>query len=434
MRFTLSSRKRLKILPCFRETSSHRPMKTKPSILGKRLMVLGAGPFQVPAIIRAVELGCQVVTVDHSPNNVGHEFSHESINCSTVDRHGVHSHAEQLGIDGIMTMASDVALPTVSFVGAKLHLPAPGASTVETLTDKTLFRKFQVLHGLEHPVFDYGSKSQEIDWSRFKGLSSLVVKPADTSGSRGISQVEATDESSLLQAFCLAQRFGRSGKVCVEEYVSGHDVTAEGYRFSDGRTLVAFTQKFTRRCVVVGHHLPGMLTPSQERFATEAVLEACDAAGYSEGPFDADLRITDGRAVILEMSPRLGGNGCPLLLGKHTGVDPIKLTIMTALGEYTCHSEPTHEPLGYGSTIIGSQTAGRLTSVTPIEQLQVELPYVVEGIWAARPGDYVGAFDHGGNALGCIVFESELSNYAERARCIREAASLDILPSDGSPT
>ena len=45
----------------------------------KKLMVLGAGPFQTPGIRKAAELGHYVISVDDRPENIGHQFSHTSI-------------------------------------------------------------------------------------------------------------------------------------------------------------------------------------------------------------------------------------------------------------------------------------------------------------------------------------------------------------------
>ena len=72
----------------------------------KRLMILGAGPFQVYGIQRAVELGYHVITVDYLPDNFGHAFSHGYVNASTTDIEAVIEAAKRERIDGIATFSS----------------------------------------------------------------------------------------------------------------------------------------------------------------------------------------------------------------------------------------------------------------------------------------------------------------------------------------
>ncbi len=68
---------------------------------------------QLSIILKAIEMDFYVITVDNLPNNIGHQFSHQSANCSTVDLDGVCKVAEELGIDGIVTFASDITTITV---------------------------------------------------------------------------------------------------------------------------------------------------------------------------------------------------------------------------------------------------------------------------------------------------------------------------------
>ena len=83
-------------------------------------MILGAGFNQLPAIRKAIELDCYTITVDYLPENIGHKFSHQFVNCDTQDKEGVLKIATDLDIDGIVTFASDVATPTVGFVAEQI--------------------------------------------------------------------------------------------------------------------------------------------------------------------------------------------------------------------------------------------------------------------------------------------------------------------------
>jgi formate-dependent phosphoribosylglycinamide formyltransferase (GAR transformylase) len=177
-------------------------------------MVLGAGPFQAPLIERAVALGCEVISVDYLPGNVGHRLSHRYVNCSTVDRDGVLAAAREHGVDGICTYSSDVAVPTVAYVAQQLGLPGAPLAAAITMAAKHRFRAFQAQEGLSHPHFVSGTRFAMVA----DGLSRLrfpaVFKPVDTSGSRGVTRLETGEVQLARRAFDRARNASRSRTVC----------------------------------------------------------------------------------------------------------------------------------------------------------------------------------------------------------------------------
>jgi formate-dependent phosphoribosylglycinamide formyltransferase (GAR transformylase) len=225
--------------------------------LRKRLMILGAGPWQLPLIQKAVARGLWAITVDNVPGNVGHTASQQFVECSTTDAAGVLDWARRLRIDGIVTMASDVAVPTLGHVADALGLPGCPAAVARTLTNKTIFRRFQAERGdLQVPAFVVGHQFDDV----FARLSTaftppVLFKPADSSGSRGLTRVEALDHKSCRAAFERALRFSRCGLVCAESFVEGIDVSGDGMLRSGGWQGV-FTRKRSNAYVPYGHELP----------------------------------------------------------------------------------------------------------------------------------------------------------------------------------
>ena len=54
-----------------------------------RIMFLGAGLMQIPAIVYAKEQGHYVITVDYLPSNPGHRYGDEYVNLSIAERDAV---------------------------------------------------------------------------------------------------------------------------------------------------------------------------------------------------------------------------------------------------------------------------------------------------------------------------------------------------------
>jgi len=366
-------------------------------------MVLGAGWNQVPMIRAAVEAGHRVVTVDNIPDNVGHRYAHEAVDCSTVDRAAVLEAAERSVIDGITTCASDVATPTVGYVAEALGLAGPSHDVAIRMSNKALFRSFQRAAGLPVPGFCLGDAFEEIEEPLTALSPPLVFKPVDTSGSRGVGRVDELDRDHLRAAFAEAKRYSRSGEVCVEEFVHGHDVSGDGLLIQ-GVVHAAVTQKHKIGLVPLGHRLPTHLSSTEQRAVLGAVTSACAAIGYRDGPIDFDAKVSASGATVLEMSPRLGGNAIPGLIRCATGVDLFDAAIDYALGRLPSMPDELTVVRPCASLVLSSPLAGIVSHVASAREIQQAVPEILDCSISVEAGDEVRTFVHSANAIGHVIF------------------------------
>lgn len=403
-------------------------------------MVLGAGPFQIPGIRKAVARGHEVVTVDNVPGNPGHRLAHASVHCSTTDAEGVLAAARDLAVDGVCTFSSDVAVPTVAYVSRALGLSGPALAAARTTARKDRFRAFAARAGLAHPRHVAASRPEEAG-EALRALSfPVVVKPVDSSGSRGVRRLDAPDPAALQAAFAAAQRHARCGVVCVEELVGGTEVGGDAF-VSGGRVAFAVvTEKHLEGFVVRGHRLPGTLAPVDRARVVAEVGRWCEALGYTDGPVNFDVMVSAERVVVLEMSARTGGNGIVALARRTTGVDleeavvDLALGTPPALGTDGDRSSGASRP-ACGSWVFGAPRAGRLHALAARADVLAGVPEIFELFVAYRAGDMVPAFEHNGNLLGYAVFDiPDGSSWAEMAARIDVALALDVVPADaGEP-
>jgi biotin carboxylase len=392
----------------------------------KKLMILGASPGQLPLIHKAVALGHYVITVDYLPDNIGHQFSHQYVNCSTVDQAGVLSAAQELQIDGIATFASDVATASVAFVAEQLALPGCPSWVARTMSNKAHFRRFQRIAGLNSPGFTSGLSMEEITDELLQLRPPLMFKPVDTSGSRGVSRVDQHDLDGCRTAFDYAQRFARSKIVCVEEFVDGIDVSGDGF-LVNGQLRAVITQKYKRGYIPIGHSLPTHLSAGDQERVCAEVVKTCHALGYTDGPIDFDVKISPESAVVIEMSPRLGGNGIPKLIMRATGVDLIEATVLQALGQPAILPARLQVLNRCGSRIFGSEYAGRLEHVAATDEVKAQFPEIFDFLFSYQIGEDVPGFEHSGNSLGYALFDCPPGvEYCDMVERIESAMQLRI--------
>jgi len=393
----------------------------------KKIMILGAGISQLPAIKKAIELGFYVITVDYLPDNIGHKFSNQFIDCSTLDMEGVLRVARELNIDSIVTFASDVATQTVGFVAKQLDLPSYPTMVAKTFSNKDRFRAFQRNMGLNSPNFIIGKRFSDIKTQISKLSPSIMFKPVDSSGSRGISRIDQINHKNCMEAFKYAQSFSHSKTVCVEEFVEGIEIGGDCFLQKGQIAFIAITHKHMNGYVVSGHSLPTNITEKDQTRVCSEITKTFVAGGYTDGPLNFDVMVSPERITILEMSPRLGGNGIPMIIEHYTGVDLIAATLYYSLNLNVELKESNEKFNSCGSWIFGSNQAGTIRNITSKEELQNAVPEVFEYVLNYNIGDKVPEFIHNGNSLGYILFDCHFQpDYNEIVNRLKSELRLEV--------
>ena len=189
-------------------------------------MILGAGILQLPAIEKAVKMGLRTVALDMNPEAVG--FSVPGVEkevISTIDIPAAVEAARRHHIDGVMTLATDMPMRTVAAIAEARGLPGVSAETALKATDKSVMREALRAASVPIPVF-YRAENRGAFFSAAGRMSGpFMVKPADSSGSRGITRV--ADKACAEEAYEYARKYSRNGVVLVEECMVGPEVSVE---------------------------------------------------------------------------------------------------------------------------------------------------------------------------------------------------------------
>lgn len=301
----------------------------------KKLLVLGGSPFQVPLIEKAKVMGLYVITCDYLPDNPGHALADEYHNASTTDKEAVLALARKLEIDAITTFCSDPAVPTVGYIADQLGLPGPTLAAVEQLTEKDKFRNLMQKVGLNVPAC-FTVKAGELP-EGIDPTQSYIVKPVDSSGSKGITQSTGEVES-LKQAIEYALQFSRAGRCIIEGFIDGKQVHGDAF-VKDGKLIYHYLGDHyfftdTNSFIPISTRWPASITDSAMQSVVEQTEKLVQAANYLNGSVNIEARIgSDDKAYIIEVGPRNGGNFVPIIQQRLSGFDFTKAVIDIALGK-----------------------------------------------------------------------------------------------------
>lgn len=299
----------------------------------KKLMILGASILQLPAIIKAKEKDLHVIVVDMNKNAIGVSYADEFLEISTTDVENIVRRADELKIDGIMTLATDMPMRAVAAVGEKLGLNTISSSTAKIATNKALMRESLLKFHVPIPKFYYTDNYLEFKEIIDSFDGDVIAKPADSSGSRGVYLLD--DRRNIKKAFDYSKSYSKSGEVVIEEYMTGKEVSVETITVNSSTYVVAITDKKTSGppyFVEIGHSIPSKLTEEIKSKIKKVAVEGVNALGINNSASHVEIIVTEDGPKIVEIGSRLGGDNITShLVPLATGVDMIDLCIDLAM-------------------------------------------------------------------------------------------------------
>lgn len=379
----------------------------------KRLMIVGASVLQLPAILKAKEMGLYVGVADFNPKAVGIQYADEFYNASTMDEDAVLKAAEEFRPDGIMTLATDMPMRGVSRVSDKLHLHSISYETSYKATDKYEMIKAFKAYGVPSPWFFDVDSIEELKALDGKVSYPCIIKPTDNAGSHGVAKVQSFEE--LLANYEYSHSCSRHGKVIVEEFLDGPEVSVEVMVVDGEVHILQVTDKITTGAphfVEMGHTQPSRLPAETQQQICDVAEAACKSLGLSKGPAHVEMKVTSRGPVMIELGARMGGDNITThLVPLSTGIDMVAATIRVALGE-----NPDITPtLNCGSAIrYFKAPLGPIKSIEGVEEAE-KVPGVKQITFTKTVGEVSTPIECSNDRIGFVIAQSSTAGEAADA-------------------
>ena len=319
--------------------------------MGKTLLIVCGGIEATHGIARAKEMGLHVVVSDGDPNAPGFALADASLIASTYDPRGTANAAELYHrtvrpIDGVICMGADVP-QTVAAVAQRLKLRGLSSETAHLAMDKLAMKDRLKAHGVPIPWYAPLRDAADLQIAMLERGLSLVVKPVDSRGGRGVQRMNAGRDAET--AFAEAKAQSPTGRVMVEAYLDGPQISTEsillngvGYTpgFSDRN--YEFLERFAPFFVENGGDLPSHVASAVRADVEATVTAAAKALGIANHNYKGDMVVHRGKAHVIELAARLsGGYFCTREIPLSSGVDFVGATIRLALGEAVAPADLT---------------------------------------------------------------------------------------------
>lgn len=376
----------------------------------KKILLLGGSAQQVVAIETAKRLGYYTVLCDFLTDNPGQYSADKFYLTSTTDKEAVLKVAMEEKVDGVLAYASDPAAPTAAYVAEKMGLPGSPYKSVEILCNKDMFRAYLAENGFCTPAAKGYDNTEEAVKDIAEGFYRLpvIVKPVDSSGSKGVSRIDTCDEAQ--EKLDYAMSFSRGKRIIVEEFVEkfGYQIAGDGLSV-DGRLVFRcfandhFNPKCVNPFVPVSASFPyNMPAEVQDKIHAE-IQRLLTSLGMKTSTYNFDMRIDkDYNVYLMEVAPRDGGNYIPDVIRYATGVDLVECSVLAAMGEDIVLPENTAADGFWSYYAVHSLEEGILDRLEIDEAAQKQ---IIENHLIKRSGDQIQPFTGANTTLGCFVMK-----------------------------
>lgn len=364
----------------------------------------------MPAIQKAKEMGYFVAVADYNPQAIGIKFADKYFNVSTNDIEGIKKIAKDFSPDGIMTLATDMPMRSIAAATKICGLPGISMETAINATDKEKMIRVFEKNNVAHPWYYVAHNENEFDFIKRKIDFPCILKPTDSSGSRGVVLVENLDDLNDAYKYTISQ--SKEGNVILEEYLVGQEVSVEIMVVDSIPYVLQVTDKLTTGSpyfVEMRHNQPSMLPQDDLQAIENLAKDAVKAIEIKNGPAHVEIMLTKNGPKMIELGARMGGDCITThLVPLSTGIDMIKTTIELSCGiktditkKYNKASaiEYFESKKGVLKSVVGIENAKQIEGVK-----QIEFVYEI--------GENVSDIKNSSDRIGFVIAQADTAEEA----------------------
>lgn len=246
---------------------------------------------------------------------------------------------EKITIDSICCFDCE-AMALAASIGADFSISYPSPKAINNCRDKFITKQLWHQHGLPCPATGLINSPEELDAFQAEH-NPCVLKPLSGTGSEFVFLCQTGDEAHQALALIsdhlerissVPAAYGFSPVVLAEEFVEGTEYSCDFILENGGVEIIRLTRKIvakngpfgTIRGYILAEPVPaGITLPSFK----ETLRQSGAALGLERAICMLDFIVRNGEIVLLELSPRPGGDCLPFLLKEVAGLDILTLAL-----------------------------------------------------------------------------------------------------------
>lgn len=401
----------------------------------KKILILGAGNYQLPLILKAKEMGIYTIVISPDGPYPGLKAADKVYYQDARDEKKALEVALMENIDGVTTDQGELFVRAVAYVAENMGLPGIRYENACIFTNKYLMREKCIEMGIptiEHKLVS--SYDEALDF--FKGLkgASAIIKPIDSSGSRGVTKIQT--EKDLKNHFDEAAGYALHGQVIIERFIEGDEFEVDSIAAGGkSKTLMyADLESFDIPNVFASttRLYPSVAPDKDVKKLLELNQKIMDNFGFTIGLSHSEyIRDRNGQFYLIEAAARGGGTYISSHIAElQSGLNTAEFLVKTALGDIT--ELPDFKPCrchcGYVAFYLPQ---GEIVSAKGIEEISA-LPYVaVSTLHLIKVGTITQAFEDKRNRHAVILQGESREELMKRIDHIRRILQIKVKTPEG---
>lgn len=361
----------------------------------KKILILGAGVYQLPLIERSKERGFEVHVASIGGTYPGineADYFHE---IDIKDSKRLIDLAKKGKYEGVLTCGTDICMPAIGKINDKLNLSGVSHNSALKSTDKVLMKETFKENKIPSPKFRKVTKIEEANRFFNKINRSCIIKPTNSSGSRGVSKV--TKVSEIEDTFTKAQKI--SDEVIIEEWLDGMEYGAQVIVSKNSKIHVMIHSDDIIKNPVpipVGHGMPHPKIKQIKTSTEKVIQETIKAFDLNSCIVNFDLIWHQDSPYIIELGARMGATCLPEVCNSWWAINLYDIAIDLAIGKNI--GELPDKPFGKATYahLLWSRLDGIINKIPHINE---DFCYNLD----ISEGDEVFRFTSGNKRIGDIM-------------------------------
>ncbi len=390
------------------------------------ILIFGGGDLQISIIKKAKTLGYKTIVLDPNSNAPGKNYCDKFYDIAGDDYERTLEVAKFHKVVGVVTAATDHPILMMCRIAEALNLPFPTFNSCETLLNKGKFKDFLRDNNINHAKGSVYNFDEIIDKNAIN--FPVILKPIKNSGSRGVLKCEKKENFERDITEC--KSFCSKGPFIIEEFISGDEISVEAFVINNKVQIVQITDKIITSPpynVELGHIQPSKYDGKRE--GIENILQKIvDKLDLNNCVLHPEIKIDNGKLIIIEIGPRLGGdNITSLLVPLSTGIDMEALQINISTGKkIDLNFLHNHSLISFLDFLEDKKVIDEIS----FEQLNNFFPEIVEFRCSLKKGDIIKPITNSLNRYGYFVISNEYRlDLLKKEKAIKDYLSNKILSS-----
>lgn len=281
------------------------------------IVLVAGGENQISLAKHIREKGYDLITVDPNEKPPCLEYGDIHIKVDVRFHLDILTQLNQLNIaiDGVVSDQSDAALETVSILASHYNLPHVQVSKIRRCIDKLSQFNTLAKSDVALPYTKNGNEDDpqslidKVD-EMLGNYEYIVVKPADSQGSKGVGI--ANNKKEAIAAIQNALAYSPQGKVLLQQFITGFEYSLDGVRINGEFFPLVCARKFhykSNPCIDERNTFLSDIPDTVVRNIVDTTQKAVEALEIDNSLFHAEVIIDhiSESCYLIEISPRGGG-------------------------------------------------------------------------------------------------------------------------------